>query len=227
MKPGNGIAINANRFHSLYSKGGAECEFLCAILNPSLICCSARLEQAFVRPFTAPGAPDAFPLSSELLWQKDILDSIAAIVDIGSAPTALLMMQAHFFKIWNALYQNILQNKEVSLGPEPQDQKQAAMRKMIDFVKHNYWEKLTLMDIAKAGFVSKNGCITLFRKYLNDTPVNYLIRYRLGVGAGLLRETQLPIAAISDASGFTNPSYFTELFHKFYGCTPGEYREGK
>lgn len=224
IKEGEGALINSNRFHSLFSKGQADCEFHCAILSPSLLCGSHRLEREFVLPFTAPCSPDFFPLDPKISWQGEALERIDAICSCHGTARPLLI-QEHFFHLWVTLYQNAM--KSGGDGPIGRDHKQTAMRRMADFIRKNYRDKLTLRDIAEAGYVSKNSCISLFRRYADDTPINYLIRYRLNVGAGLLKETSLSIAAISEMAGFSNPSYFTECFHKLAGCTPGEYRDGK
>lgn len=68
---GEGIMINSGRFHTLYTKNSEDCEFLCAILSPNLLCGSPRLEHSFVRPFIASSAPDFFPLCPEVPWQSE------------------------------------------------------------------------------------------------------------------------------------------------------------
>lgn len=222
IKEGEGALINSNRFHSLFSKSQDDCEFHCAILSPSLLCGSHRLEREFVLPFTASCSPDYFALSPEVPWQSEVLERIDVICACQGS-TKPLLIQEHFFHLWITLYQNAMKGS----SPIERDHKQTAIHRMADFIKKNYREKLTLRDIAEAGYVSKNSCISLFRRYADDTPINYLIRYRVNIGAGLLKETSLSIAAISEMAGFSNPSYFTECFHKLAGCTPGEYRDGK
>ena len=60
---------------------------------------------------------------------------------------------------------------------------------------------------------------------MNDTPVNFLINYRLKLGAQLLRDSDMSVTNIAYQAGFANVSYFVEAFHKVYRCQPLEYRK--
>ncbi len=43
----------------------------------------------------------------------------------------------------------------------------------------------------------------------------------------LLAETSVPLSDISSLSGFEDQSYFTKVFKKSTGMTPGKYRESR
>lgn len=168
IKEGEGALINSNRFHSLFSKSQDDCEFHCAILSPSLLCGSHRLEREFVLPFTASCSPDYFALSPEVSWQSEVLERVDVICTCQGSARPLLI-QEHFFHLWITLYQNAM--KGSGDGPIERNHRQTAMHRMVDYIKKNYREKLTLRDIAEAGYVSKNSCISLFRQYADDTPI--------------------------------------------------------
>ena len=89
--------------------------------------------------------------------------------------------------------------------------------------RHN----LTLEDIAGQAMVSKSTALNLFRRYLHDTPVHYLVKYRLQEAAKLLATTEKKITVISGETGFENMDYFCKTFKKYYGRTPTEYRRKK
>ena len=67
----------------------------------------------------------------------------------------------------------------------------------------------------------------LFRSYLDDTPVHYLLRYRLQEAAKQLITTEKKITVIAQSSGFENAEYFCKSFKKHYHMTPTEYRRKK
>lgn len=46
----------------------------------------------------------------------------------------------------------------------------------------------------------------------------------LEISVFLLRNTTMSVTAIDYACGFSNSSYFCELFHKYYNTTPGRFR---
>ena len=64
----------------------------------------------------------------------------------------------------------------------------------------------------------------LFQKYLGVPPVQYVTQYRLEKASTLLRSTGFSVTEIAYTCGFSNTSYFCELFHKYYHTTPKLYR---
>ena len=86
-------------------------------------------------------------------------------------------------------------------------------------------KKISLEDIAEQAVVSKSTALNLFRRYLHDTPVHYLLKYRLQESASLLVTTQKKVMVIAQNVGFENVDYFCKMFKKYYKMTPTEYRE--
>ena len=95
---------------------------------------------------------------------------------------------------------------------------------MIGYVQKNYPNKILLKDISTAGNCCKTKCTALFQKYLTTSPMLYLNQYRLEKSTFLLQNTGMSITEIAYACGFSNTSYYCELFHKYYGTTPGQFR---
>lgn len=64
-----------------------------------------------------------------------------------------------------------------------------------------------------------------FKALTGMTPNNFLLNYRLKYAATLLQKyPTLPIAEVSDRSGFSSPLYFSRCFKNQYGETPQNYR---
>lgn len=101
----------------------------------------------------------------------------------------------------------------------------ARIEKMLQYIQAAYAEPLTLAEIAKAADLSERECLRCFHRMIGDSPVQYLLKYRLMQSAELLRtQPAAGIAEISAACGFDSPSYFSRQFRRFYQCTPREYR---
>ncbi len=62
---------------------------------------------------------------------------------------------------------------------------------------------------------------------LGITPNDFLRNMRLKRAAELLAEGDVPVNQLSLQVGFQTPRYFSQCFHKAFGVTPSEYREGK
>jgi AraC-like DNA-binding protein/quercetin dioxygenase-like cupin family protein len=99
------------------------------------------------------------------------------------------------------------------------------IEKMIDFIQNHYTEDITLSHIAESAGVGDRECLRCFKRTIGQSPIQYLLKYRLMQGANLLLTfPSLSISEIANTCGFDNPSYFSKMFKKFYICSPKEYR---
>ena len=96
--------------------------------------------------------------------------------------------------------------------------------KMVEYIKEHYKEEISLSDIAKAGLISEREALRIFSKSLGESPIHFLIGYRLSMGAKLLESSDLNIDQISEKVGFESSSHFAKLFKRSYSLTPTQYR---
>jgi len=64
-----------------------------------------------------------------------------------------------------------------------------------------------------------------FRELVGEPPLVYLTRLRMDVAARLLRDGELPLAAIAERVGYASEFAFNRTFHRVRGVPPGRYRE--
>lgn len=222
MCEGEGIFVNAQQFHYILSDDGAYSQFYCAVLHPMLLCSSSRVEQLYVAPVLSNENLPYIHLSDGIPWQAELLQSIKQIYEISRSGIAEMRIQQEFLKLWEILYDNMGgKNETVSL----QHPHLSSLKNMITYIHSYYQEKITLTDICKAGNVGKTSCTSIFKKYMDCTPIGFLTEVRLQKAAELLRETDMTITEIAYESGFTGASYFAEIFRSHFGCSPREYRE--
>lgn len=93
------------------------------------------------------------------------------------------------------------------------------------YLDTNYAQNITLDSLAEATHINKYYLAHTFTNFLGMSPINYLIQKRLQVATGLLTSTNHSIADIASSSGFVSQSYFSQIFKKFTGVTPLQYRK--
>lgn len=101
---------------------------------------------------------------------------------------------------------------------------QVRVQKMLAYIYTHYAEPITFADIAEAASVSRSEAARCFHEYMDCSPVNALIRYRLQTAHRLLHDTSLTVQEISLACGFRSANYFGRQFRQLYGYTPGQVR---
>ena len=223
IKQGDSVFVNANQLHFGFSKSKSECEFICILIHPIMLCISQAFERDFVLPLLKNRSVEYLYLSDKMPWQSEILTDILNMYKAKSETSAVLKILTCFLKIWSIIFDNT----KVFADREPQNSDLTVLKNMIGFIQKSYKEKITLDDIAKSGAVGQSKCCKLFEKHIGTTPNAYLIRYRLHQSTWYLMDTDTAITQIAHTVGFSGGSYYAEAFKKQYGITPSEYRKNQ
>ena len=99
--------------------------------------------------------------------------------------------------------------------------------KAVLFAQKQYQQPIGLDDMVEASNLSKYHFTRLFHKTTNMTPLKYLTKIRMDKAIELLRLTNLPIEEIAHQVGYSNGNYFSKVFHKRVGMSPGQFRQSK
>ena len=98
-------------------------------------------------------------------------------------------------------------------------------QKAMNYFGKHYNEPITVMDAAKALFISNSHLIKTFKKETGITPHKYLEEYRLTTAIQLLKCSNMQIDEIAFHVGYSSASHFINSFKKKYGCTPKIYEK--
>ncbi len=126
---------------------------------------------------------------------------------------------AHFMRIFGLLARAYTR---IPVGQRrPLDQ----ISRLLGHLESHYAEPLKIEALAKMARMSPSSLFRLFRHHVGRSPVDYLIRLRIGRAAEMLRRESARISEVSEAVGFTDSNYFSRQFHRVMGVTPREHRQ--
>jgi Response regulator containing CheY-like receiver domain and AraC-type DNA-binding domain len=97
-------------------------------------------------------------------------------------------------------------------------------RRIIDYLNMHYSEKVKISDIANEIGLNPHYMCNLFNMTTGDTIINYLNRTRIEKSKELLITTTNNISDICKLVGFENEHYFSKVFRKHQGSSPGRFR---
>ncbi len=116
--------------------------------------------------------------------------------------------------------------KALNLASRPKDTDSIRIGRMLDYIHSHYRENITLDDIASSSALSAREALRCFRRTISDTPIQYLLKYRLMQSASLLLgDPSLSVSEITTLCGFDYPCYYSRQFKRFYHYAPKEYRQ--
>ena len=96
--------------------------------------------------------------------------------------------------------------------------------KIKNYIDSHYSENITLDFLSNLTYVNKFHLVHLFTKEMGISPINYLINKRIDESKNLLSTTNYSIRDISSIVGFSNSSYFSQMFKKITGISPKDFR---
>ena len=101
----------------------------------------------------------------------------------------------------------------------------ALVQSILYYLDHNYYQDISLDEMASELSLSKKHIIAEFKKETGSTPIAYLRRKRLKQASVLLSGTNLTVQEVSASVGISDANYFIKLFKKEYGLTPHSYKK--
>ncbi|MBQ8396960.1 MAG: AraC family transcriptional regulator [Clostridia bacterium] len=226
LQAGSGVFVNSNVIHTAWRCGESDCRYMpisfdpvlvygyenCVIYDKNvseLLCCDS-----FLSLYLDPDTPG----------QLAILDSCRRLAQLrqDNSPVRELLIKAELCRLWAELDSEYRRVREAgSAGAPPKII--SRIKYALVFMEENYREKLTLDEIAASCNISKSEFCRCFKQLMHQTPFDYLMRLRVRKSLPLLLDGGMSMTEISAASGFSNPSYYAEVFRRYMDITPTGY----
>ena len=222
MHEGDSVFINSGVLH--YGSTKSRCRLYSLVFSPLLLSGShnSAIDKKYVQPVTHYSPLDGYVCSREIT--ACIISAFTACRD--DADGFEFTVRDNLSQLIFHLYE---QNKDGILGQtEEQNEDSERMRKMLTYIHEHFSEQVTLAQIAETASVGERECLRCFQRSIQISPLQYVIMYRLRQSASMLLESRhTDIAAVAYDCGFASPGSFTQLFRRYYQCTPREYRQLK
>lgn len=167
-------------------------------LREALICMTAAILYAIRK--ASYGLYENISSLNILEWVKDIL-----------------FLENYPRIIMNVMLQYEQYTKNLKSGNHP------IINKVLQILEKEYRNELPLEEMAQRMNVTPEYLSSLFMKELGIKYTTYRAQIRIDVAKRLLQEGKLKIYEVAEASGFPDVKYFTKVFKKYTGTSPGEY----
>lgn len=158
---------------------------------------------------------DSFPVF------RSVLDTIHSLLnDNGEqyAETCQFLM-AGLVSLLVRLYQH---NAE---SDAPSGKGEQFVGRIRQYIEAHYSETISLPSVSRALHINPYYLAHIFKEHTGYSPMQYVIRLRIGKAQGLLMYTDYPITQIAGMVGYDNSSHFNAMFTKYIGMSPGKYRK--
>ena len=224
LERGDTLFVNSDQLHYSFALPPREGRYIIAVLHPRLLCANYAVEAKAVLPVIT---NKKVPYIHFRKGDRDAedLQNLLFFLERQAKGNEFLITKT-FFEIWEIIMNRIDESGDFSTDEVVnKDIHNDILKAMMNYVDKNYMNDIKLNELAGAGGVSRSLCNSIFNKYTNMTPIEYIMHYRTRKVADLLQSGDYSMPEIAEKTGFSNASYMAETFKKFYKFSPREYRK--
>lgn len=225
LEEGDGIFVNSNELHSAKAIDGEACTFFAVDFSYQVLeeDIHSRFAKKYIRPVL--NGKTRFPVKLSEKgeeWQQYV---IRLLRDISACPEDNLveyelLVRSRIYAVWDQM----THHAEYVPGKTEEHRSSERLAPVIAYMHDNYEYEITLTELAALIPMSEGQFCRVFKRVMNLSPMQYLMRYRILKSCRLLQDTDKKVGEIANLSGFNNVSYFNKVFLNTIGCTPKEYR---
>lgn len=222
FQKGDAFFINSNILCAM--EGQPDCVMDSHLFHPVFLSGHFKsvFETKYINPITQNRHLELVPFHMNAEAHSGLIAKLRQLGDLQKQPDNEFQTRNLLSEIWLLLL-DVLHSADDSMYSPGKNQDR--ILSMLSFIQENYSEKLTLEQIAASAAVSTRECLRCFRTSIRQSPMEYLMDYRIQSAKKLLETTDKGITDIALLSGFNSSSYFTKQFHKLCGKTPAAYRK--
>jgi AraC-like DNA-binding protein len=197
--------------------GGEITKFVCGYLA-----CEPQLSEVFLG-----GLPPIFKVSIRDDASGEWLEN-SIRYSVGNADAFRPGDEAVLARLSEVLFVETLR-RYIALLPREQTGWLAGVRdpevgKVLALLHRQPAHPWTIASLATEVGTSRSVLAERFRRYLSETPIAYLTRWRLQLGAQLLRSTSSGVAQVAAEVGYESEPSFNRAFKREFGLPPARFR---
>jgi AraC-like DNA-binding protein len=197
--------------------GGEITKYICGYMA-----CDPQLSRVFLG-----GLPQLFKVNIRNDNSGQWLEN-SIRYSVGNADASAPGGEAVLAKLSEVLFVETLR-RYIALLPEEQTGWLAGVRdpevgKALAFLHRDPARPWTIASLANEVGISRSVLADRFRRYISQTPIGYLTRWRLQLGARMLKSTSNSVVQIASEVGYESEAAFNRAFKREFGLPPARFR---
>lgn len=148
----------------------------------------------------------------EYTWKKDNYIPHVELEKLNSLDAIEKWLKCHFMEMLD--WMKVLRSK----------QKHISVQKACAYIDKNFSKDISLEEVASIVQMNPSYFSILFKEEVGLTYIKYITKIRIEKAKVMLKEGK-SVAEVSEEVGYFNHRYFSELFKKMTGLTPGQFKK--
>lgn len=226
LKEGEGIFINSNILH--FAQAEPYCKIHSLVFHSLLVSGSEKtvFAEKYIAPLTHASGLESCVFGIKQLWEQTVIFHIIQAFSAMSQeePGFEFVVREQLSYVCLSIYQHF--EERITANAVPSSPDMLRVKKMMDYIHEHYSEEIALSQISKAADIGERECLRCFKRTIQTSPIQYLLKYRITHAAALLKsKPEASIAEVAMQCGFESPSNFSQLFKRYFKCSPKGYQK--
>lgn len=119
---------------------------------------------------------------------------------------------------------DMLQELSNRISDNPVNKEQKLMERVIQYIEAHYMDEISLEAVAAIAFMNPYYFSSFFKKQMKQNFKQYVTDLRMNHAISLLKTTDLMVYEIAEKVGYKNARHFSDMFKKYTGKLPQEYK---
>jgi AraC-like DNA-binding protein len=99
------------------------------------------------------------------------------------------------------------------------------VKSAIDYIERNYHCDISVNSLSEYIGISRKYLCTIFKKFLGQTPIEFILNTRMRKACSLLINDHLTVSEVSNSIGYKDQFIFSKQFKNIIGESPSKYRQ--
>lgn len=230
--------INPGEVHTFIIKPGnyleiINCLFLPALIQDSLLKelgVSHSMDFFYIHPFLDKDERFHHFVNLDGNYSPRFVSLLEGMIDEykkgKSCYTTLIRMQLIELLI---LLSRIYSEMELNIDKSTisKNESQILVQRISGYLTRNYNQKVSIPTLCKLFGISQRHLSRLFKQETGHTIVEVVHHLRIEKAKTLLLESNDKVIEVALTLGYDDPAFFSRLFSRIVGCSPGKYKENE
>lgn len=209
VRPHDLVVVNSTEIHSYVPR--SRVEYICILIFPEFMAGENYANLQIENQIRDDSAVDGY---IENIHREFISEEQGRDMMLRGAVYSLMahLMRHHTYSV---------------MSKREYDAKETRLRRLdtvMEFISENYAEKLTTRALADMCYLTEEHFCRFFKKTVGKSAIEYINEYRTEKAAILLKNTDESISHIAFDVGYDDLNYFSRVFRRYTGQSPGQYR---
>lgn len=181
LETGHGILVNQNIMHAVRPVDEeADCSLYSVVFHPSFLFGfgNTLMSSKFLVPFISSPDMKIIHLDKRYSWQEIILDLINNIIAVNLTKKYgyELLTKACLCQLWITLLEYVIPQNATKSNQITVSLDETRVKQAMTYIEEHYAEHITLEQLANSVHISKSECCRCFKRTLQMTPIEYLMK---------------------------------------------------